>query len=408
MSPNLSQPAEVGLKPVVVVPAFSRAKSLQRLLNALEVAHYPPGVTLVVSLDGEASQSVRRVVEGYRPSGLHVEVIEREKRLGLRDHLLACGDIALERGSVVVLEDDLMVDRHYYTYIARAIDYYAVDNAVSGTALYAPEYNEISRLRFSPVRNGYSTYLMQVPCSWGQGWTADQWNSFRSWYDGVDRRDITEDLRLPQQVREWPDSSWKKYFAGYLVATGRYFVYPYSSYSTNCSDAGGTHSPAGSDQFQVSLGLQERPTLQPAFTPTEGPGVAYDSYMEPCGSHVFKALGIPPSDVEIDLAGTKPLDLLKRKPLAVTSKRSTRAIKKFPLRFRPIEQNLHFAADMDHGRLVLTSTADIVEESRHNWTLAELGYHAGIPLATAQVGRAFLKELPRLALRKWRNRVWGV
>jgi hypothetical protein len=78
---------------------------------------------------------------------------------------------------VVVLEDDLVVDRYYYLYASCALQHYRCDDRVAGIALYAPEYNEYASLPFAPMANGYSTYPMQMPCSWGQCWTREQWLS---------------------------------------------------------------------------------------------------------------------------------------------------------------------------------------------------------------------------------------
>jgi len=57
---------------------------------------------------------------------------------------------------------------------------------------------------------------------------------------------------VPEVVAGWPESSWKKYFVKYLVESGRTFVYPRSSLSTNFG-AVGTHWPYPTADFQVAL-----------------------------------------------------------------------------------------------------------------------------------------------------------
>ena len=63
---------------------------------------------------------------------------------------------------------------------------------------------------FEVIDDGYDTYFMKVPSSWGQLWTATHWEGFRSWYDKGQQ--ITENDYLPDNVIAWPETSWKKYF----------------------------------------------------------------------------------------------------------------------------------------------------------------------------------------------------
>src|SRR5690606_9450469 len=101
-------------------------------------------------------------------------------------------------------------------------------------------------------------------------------------------------------LRAWPATSWKKYFAAYLVETQRWFVYPYAAYSTNCAEPG-AHVKASSHSYQVHLANPSRCPPSFEFSPAIRPDVCYDSFMEPCGEFVYKALRMERSSVEIDL-----------------------------------------------------------------------------------------------------------
>ena len=98
------------------------------------------------------------------------EVITREKNLGIREHLLWCGDQTEKYGSVILLEDDLIVDPQFYFYALAAMEMYGQSSKIAGIALYAPAFNEYARLPFMPMLSGYSCYFMKVVCSWGQLW----------------------------------------------------------------------------------------------------------------------------------------------------------------------------------------------------------------------------------------------
>jgi len=137
-------------RPAIVVPAFARAAALDRLLASLARAHYPDGgVHLVISLDGGATPDVVACARAFEfPAGT-AEVVEREHRLGLREHILWCGDQTERFGSVIVLEDDLLVDPWFYVYAQHALAEYDGEEAIAGIALFAPKYVE-NKLKFYP------------------------------------------------------------------------------------------------------------------------------------------------------------------------------------------------------------------------------------------------------------------
>ena len=93
------------MQPVIVIPAFNRARALSRLLESVGCAEYPDVVNLIISLEGGASEEVKSVAYEFKAHGLKVRVVEHEERLGLRNHIIECGDYSDEFGSVVVFED---------------------------------------------------------------------------------------------------------------------------------------------------------------------------------------------------------------------------------------------------------------------------------------------------------------
>lgn len=390
--------------PVIAVVAYNRAESLQRLLRSIARASYPTRPILYISLEGGATRDVLSVAHAFSSPNVDIRVTHNQKQLGLREHILKCGDLALEHGAVIVLEDDLYVDPLYYDYACAASAHYACSDAVAGIALYAPEYNEYAGLPFAPLNNGYSTYPMQVACSWGQCWTRQQWQHFRTWYATADSGTVASTAGLPQAVKDWPESSWKKYFAAYLVQTGRYFVYPYVSYSTNCGDAGGTHVKASTFLYQTHLPLGDRAAAPPQFAEVRGASVSYDAYMEPCGTFVYSALGLKAEDVTIDIYGIRDRKECGAKPFLLTRARCGSPVRFFPRGFRPVEQNLlHELEDECAARLFLYSGRDLGKASRTVADIESLSYYSGMQLMT----RTLLKAIAR-ALPSWvRDRISG-
>lgn len=223
--------------PIVVV-AYNRPDSLRRILESLQNASYPFSVKLIISIDKSDENEVVSVANNFNWKHGHKEVICHTERLGLKNHILSSGDMALSHDAVIVLEDDLYVSPGFYNYILQAFRFYNNESSIAGISLYAHSYNESAQLPFTPLIDDSDVFFMQTPSSWGQCWTKAQWLEFRKWYDQNNALKLKLESGIPANIAEWPDSSWKKYFIKYLIDTKKFFVYPRFSLSTNFGDPG--------------------------------------------------------------------------------------------------------------------------------------------------------------------------
>lgn len=324
--------------PAIVIVAFERPDALARLLRSVALADYEKcgEVPLVISLDGAGSPAVRAEAARFEWEHGPLRVIEHEERLGLRRHVLACGDLVDEYEAVIVLEDDLFVSPGFYRYAIQAREFYAGDDRIAGISLYADDYNEYARLRFQPLDDGFDNHFIKTASSRGQLFTREQWHGFRGW---LRAGDDSPGLGVPAAVAAWPASSWKKDFIRYLSATDRYFVYPRTSFSTNFGDAG-THYPRATGLWQVPLQLGAPAAPQPRFSRLEDSLAVYDEHYEFDPSRMRRlAPWLAEFDFECDFYGTKdptrsPAELL----LSVRS--CDRPVRSFSFELVPAEANV--------------------------------------------------------------------
>ncbi len=394
------------ISPLIVVVAYNRANALARLLDSLKRASYPCRPTVLISIEGEAKYDVIQIAHQFKPENINVCVSENKTRLGLKDHIIQCGDLSIKHGAVIILEDDLYVDRFFYHYAQAALNQYRDDINVAGIALCGREYNEYAGLTFMPMKNGYSTYMMQIPCSSGQCWTREQWLDFKDWYLKANPKSVTNTPGLPEVVKNWPESSWKKYFAAYQVCKNKYFVYPYDSYSTNCSDSGGEHIFRDTFLHQVSLPANDRPSPSFMFAPAKDPEIAYDAYMEPCGSFIFSSLGLQKDKVTIDLYGLRPIQEIQKTKYVLSRIRYGKPITSFPRAFRPVENNLlHAVHKTNHEEIFLCESSNATRSAIRSMAMRGYSYYAGMPLLTPHIIFRLLIELPgqiaRVLLRRF-------
>ncbi len=311
--------------PAIICLGYNRPLSLQRLLNSLALADYPsPNISLIISLDHCESDKCYRVACDFVWNHGSKEVLLRPARLGLRAHVLACGDLSQKYGSIIMLEDDLIVAQSFYHYALAALDFYSSQNVVAGIALYSHRFNMVAQEPFAPIPTPFSSFFLAFPCSWGQAWTADQWKRFSDWLQANETFELHEDL--PASIRKWSKSSWLKLFASFCIETKTTWVYPFHALSTNCGDPGENAGKNGA-LFQVPL-LQGISRTFP-FPKFEETPARYDHYFENSSTPLF----------ELDLYGSKPNNGY-RHDLLITRRPVKACQQSFGLSLRPWELNI--------------------------------------------------------------------
>lgn len=337
----------------VVIPCYNRLNPLKRLLFTLEKADFgSTRVPLVFVLDYSGSQEIASFIGSYQWPYGEKRMVAHTQHYGLRKNILFCGDLSEEYGAVIVLEDDLIVSPGFYQFAVQAVDFYGPDDLVAGISLYSYEYAEIEKERFHPCHDGNDTYFMQWPSSSGQIWTSSQWHAFRNWYDGNGFRDADYSL-IPPCVRQWPETSWKKYFTIYLTATRRYFVYPRVALSSNYGDAGTNGSSGILPAVQVPLFCGAKKTWLMADSGASF--CYYDVYFQPERRLVdYLYPTFREYDYDVDLQATKPLNSLS-KPYLLSVRECNAPIQSFDWNVFPFELNLFFDCGGDRIHFGLRS-----------------------------------------------------
>ena len=97
-------------KIAVVVVGYNRSDSMRRILGSLAKADYKEkDIPLVISIDHSGREEVEQVAREFQWNYGPKEVICHKERLGLRKHIISCGDLTRRYGAVMILEDDLYV-----------------------------------------------------------------------------------------------------------------------------------------------------------------------------------------------------------------------------------------------------------------------------------------------------------
>lgn len=323
-------------RPAIVVAAYNRPRSIRRLLTSLRNAKISEPARLIISIDNDEPNNlnIKEIAEQFDWPHGPKEVRYQEKHLGLRKHILQCGDLTREFGSVIILEDDLYVSPYFYEYAVFALEYYKEDDKIGGVSLYNQPIHEFVQISFSSIYDNSDVYFLQFPSSLGQTWTAKQWTEFMEWYKTDP--DLGK-ISLPNYIKRWPETSWKKYFCAFLVEKNKYFVFPRFSFTTNFNDPGTNLKKKVNHDGQTPLRLLGQAYRFKGITDSL---CIYDANLE-LSSNCVSVLSSHLDDYsfELDLYGVKDLEQVKT-PYLITSRPSVKPIMGFRRALKPHEMNV--------------------------------------------------------------------
>jgi hypothetical protein len=292
--------------PIVVI-GYNRPKAIKRLLDSLSNAVYDKPVKMYISLDGGGGEEIAKVAEDFHWNFGEKKVILHENNLGLRKHVMKCGDLSKDHDAIVVLEDDLLVSPGFYHFACQAYDHYSGDPSIAGISLYHHAYNETAQFPFVPLHDGSDVYFLKYASSWGQVWGKEQWKRFREWYDraGLNNHDdehCSGKVSIPANIKLWPKNSWKKFFIEFLIQKDLYFVYPRVSFTTIFGDEG-TNIRIRETFLQVPLYYGNRSFHFKAF---EDSNAVYDTWCEMLPDRLKRLCPeLKDEDFGVDLYGMK-------------------------------------------------------------------------------------------------------
>ena len=290
-------------------------------------------------------------------------MIKYDKRLGLREHVLKCGNYLNKYNldALIVFEDDVLPSKDFFLYAYHTTEKYIQDDRVAGVSLYSPGFVEIDGRRFEPLtKDDYDIFFMQYSVSWGQVWFRKQWNDFYKWYlDNLEWD--ARDYRIPSNVLKWPDTSWKRYHVKYCIDKDKFFVYPYLSRST-CFSEVGVHTSAEKDWLQVILSNQMRKEY---CLPDFDDALKYDAYHE--NINLFMPCGLKQENLEVNLNGLKTYT--DKRYILTTQMMEKPIIKSWANKLIPHELNILY--DIPGSDICLYD----IGENNHGTKLKSNGYY---------------------------------
>ncbi len=315
----------------IIAVGYNRPGSMRRLLDSLSEAQYDyDHIPLVISIDQSGTDDVARVADEFCWRHGPKRILCHSDRMGLRNHIISCGDLTEQYGAVMILEDDLYVSPDFYNYAMQALEKYGSHPRIAGIALNTRRELLESPYPFFPLHTGYDVFFQQFASSWGQIWNRRMWTDFRTWYNA--HQTLPDSVNVPLTVLHYPDTSWAKFYQTYVVEQDKYYVFSYDSLTTNFGDAG-EHFSHSSAAFQSVLFYGKKEYRMPGFEE----GAKYDIYGEPVGLGQY--LGVPDEELTCDFWGRKREESYK-KYLLTCCRRPYGKIRQYSMCMKPLELNV--------------------------------------------------------------------
>ncbi|MFH0233944.1 MULTISPECIES: hypothetical protein [unclassified Vibrio] len=225
----------------ICVICYNRLDAASRVFSTLSEAQFNQDVEIIASIDYSKSQGqMVDLFTSYYWGDKKTRLVTYNNNLGLKQHVLSCGDLVKDYDLLVLIEEDLYISHFFENYLVSSYYLSRSEPKLGGISLYSYTRNEDDKVDFRPCIDSFDNYYLQFPSSWGFAITQKQWGDFRAWLSFNDCETFTDDL-LPQYICRWSKQSWKKHYARYLVHTGKYFSYPRYSLTSNPGLAGSHH-----------------------------------------------------------------------------------------------------------------------------------------------------------------------
>lgn len=323
----------------IVVIAYNREKSLMRLLESIRSAYIDYNTTLIISIDKSDNPLVKEYAETFEWRFGEKRIVAHLENLGLRKHILGCGQYLEEFDAIIMLEDDITVSPNFYQFAKQAVDFYCDSIDVAGISLYGFSTNYQTLYKFTPQPQCYDVYFMTCAQSWGQVWMKKTWNDFYEWYKH-NSEDFSFQSHLPSNICSWSSKSWLRYHTKYCIEKQKFFVYPYFSFTSNHSDSG-SNMAYTTPTYQTSIAVFDNKKVF-SFCSLSESKVRYDGFFENLAIPEF--LNISPTDLCVDLCGGNG-NVMERRYWLTTKPLRYKVLKSYGFVYNPIELNVFRNAD---------------------------------------------------------------
>lgn len=283
-----------------VVPAFNRGESLLSTFNSILdcVSNAKISPDIIISIDDYEFFPYKKTLDSISYSNLK---LIKQKKLGLKNHILKLGDLTFNYDYIIILEDDVVVNPYLLSFLLPLINNNSIPDNVAAISLYNFEFGDFTNYPIDVSQHSSFWNYVQSMSSWGQVIWKSKWIAFKSFLN----QSSFDFQSLPHQMQCWSQNSWKKLYNLWLLENDLFVMFPSKALSTTTNGKNGTHIKehcynSSFSNLHIKHPCNHYHILESA--------VYYDHFLE---LNLSKSLLLPhylmKFDIESDLCGLKSI-----------------------------------------------------------------------------------------------------
>lgn len=257
----------------VAVFTYKRLEHTQKVLSALNDSNLAMYTHLYIFCDNYKNDSdrdevnkVREYIDSFSINNNFSKtvVIKSLSNNGLAKSIIdGVTDVITEWGKIIVVEDDMLVSKHFIEFMNNALDFYAANKEIWSISGYSFPMNAL-------LNYNHDIYMSGRASCWGWASWIDRWITVD--WSVLDYKLFANNKKNRKEFAKWGKdlpymldaqmitnhNSWAIRWSYSQFKQGKLTVYPKISYVKNIgNDGSGTHGSNLSDKYNTTLNNQQ-------------------------------------------------------------------------------------------------------------------------------------------------------
>lgn len=278
----------VDLAPIVII-CYNRPEHFKKTIDNLTKCKEAINSNIFIFIDGPKNKNdtkkineIINLAKDRKNYFQNLEIIKRDKNFGLRENITkSVSEILDQYSSIIVLEDDIIVSKHFLHYMNSALNYYKNEEKIWHISAFSPINNYLKK------DNIYITRLMYC---WGWGTWKNRWKKFSSNEDllinkldsnlikGLNFNNTYDAYSQIISNKKKTMNTWAVFWYTSIYLNNKLCINPCTSLSKNIGLDGSGHN-SGNNSYMYSL-QKLNESNEYKFYPETKIIENYDAYIE--------------------------------------------------------------------------------------------------------------------------------
>lgn len=247
------------LAPIVII-CYNRPDHFKKTIDNLAKCKEAINSNIYIYIDGPKNindikniNEIIKLAKNKKNYFRNLEIIQRNKNYGLRENITkSVSEILDQYSSIIVLEDDIIVSKHFLHYMNSALDYYIKKKKIWHISAFSPINDYVKK---------DNIYLSQLMYCWGWGTWKNRWKKFSANEDLLIKKldsNLIKGLNFDNTHDSYSQiisnkkktmNTWAVFWYTSIYLNNGLCINPYTSLSKNIGLDGSGHNSGNDSQI---------------------------------------------------------------------------------------------------------------------------------------------------------------